>query len=166
MEHFKKIKGYENYLVSDQGRVFNFKYNRFVKPRKNIHGYLQVVLFKNSIRKTHTMHRLVALAFIPNPENKPTVNHMDSDRTNNFVENLEWNTHSENNQHGYDFGLHKPPCFKGIKNGRAKLSEDQVLEIRKLYATGDYTQKDLGKIFDVHQVHIGDIINRKTWQHI
>ena len=166
MEHYKKIKGYDNYLISDQGRVFSYKRSIFLKPRKNQKGYLNVNLCKNGIVKNHKIHRLVALAFIPNTENKPTVNHMDSDRTNNFVENLEWNTHSENTQHGYDFGLKKPPCLKGIKNGRAKLSENQVLEIRRLHKTGNYIHKDLGEMFGVDNSHICKIVNRKKWTHI
>ena len=164
-EHFKQIKGYDNYLISDRGRVFNFKFKKFLKPWKDRGGYLFVGLCKNGVHK-HYLHRLVALAYIPNPENKPTVNHIDGIKTNNFVENLEWNTQKENVRHSWDNGLSKPTCVKGIKNGRAKLSEEQVLEIRKLYKTGDYYQKDLAKIFDITQPLIGYIVNRKIWQHI
>jgi len=164
MEHFRKIKGYPNYSVSDYGRIRNDKTGRILKPQKNTCGYLQVDLHKNGVRKSQKVHRLVANAFIPNPENKRTVNHIDGIKANNFVSNLEWATQSENSQHGYDFGLIKPK--KGIKHGRSKLSEDQVLEIRKLYATGDYYQKDLAKIFGVSQTPISFIINRKQWKHI
>jgi len=165
-EQFKQIKGYENYLVSDRGRVFNLKFKRFRKPAKNSCGYFQVDLWKNGVGKTLKVHRLVALAFIPNPENKLTVNHIDSDRTNNFVSNLEWNTYSENSQHGFDNGLLKPPCLKGIKHGNSKLSEKEVLEIRRIFATGEYTQTALGKIFGVDQSIIGRIIRRELWTHI
>ena len=165
MEKFKQIKGYENYLISNEGRVFNYKYNRFLKPSNNsTGGYFYVTLCKNGVSKHHKIHRLVANAFIPNPENKPTVNHIDGIKTNNLVENLEWCTHSENSQHSYDNGLVKPT--KGIKNGRAKLLEDQVLEIRRLYKTGDYSQRWLAKMFCVHQTIIGRIIRRELWTHI
>ena len=163
MESWKKIKEYDNYLISDQGRVFNFKYNRFLKPGKDRYGYFQVILCKNGVRKFYIIHRLVALAFIPNPENKRTVNHIDGIKMNNLVSNLEWNTQSENVQHSYDNGLKDA---KGTKNGMAKLTESQVLEIRKLYATGDYYQKDLAKIFGVTQMLISYIVNRKNWVHI
>jgi len=162
MEHFKKIKGYKNYLVSDRGRVFSFYTNKVLKPGKDKDGYLHVILYKNGVRKKHRIHRLVALVFIPNPENKPTVNHIDGCKTINHADNLEWCTHSENSQHGYDTGLMQ----KGSKHGMSKLDESQVLEIRKLYATGDYYQKDLAKIFDVSRRLIGLIINRKNWKHI
>ena len=166
MEHYKKIKGYDNYLVSDRGRVFNYKFKKFLKPLKNGCGYFTVNLCKNGNSKLHTIHRLVALAFILNPENKRTVNHIDGIKTNNFVLNLEWNTHAENNKHAMDTGLKKPTCLKGIKNGNSKLSEDQVLEIRRLYKTGNYYQKELGKIFGVSDVLIVYIVNRKNWKHI
>ena len=166
MENWKKIKGYENYLVSDQGRVFNLKYKRFRKLSKNRGGYLYVNLCKNGVRKSQKVQRLVANAFIPNPENKRTVNHIDGCKANNHVENLEWATYSENLQHAFDNGLKKPPCLKGIKNGRAKLTEKEVLEIRRLYKTGDYTQRGLGKMFGVSKLPIGHIVNRKIWKHI
>jgi len=164
MEKFKKIKNYPNYLISDQGRVYNYKYKRFLKPSKDTYGYFQVVLCKNGIVKTHRIHRLVALAFIPNPENKPTVNHIDGIKINNFVENLEWNTVKENTQHGYDNGLQK--AIKGSKHVNSKLTEEQVLEIRNLYKTGEISQRVLAKIFGVDNSLISYIINRKRWTHI
>ena len=166
MENWIEIKGYEDYMISSKGRVFSYNTKKFLKPQNNGYGYLFVILWKNGITKAHKIHRLVALAFIPNPENKRTVNHKDSDRTNNYVKNLEWATHSENSQHGYDNGLQKPPCLKGSKHGRAKLSEKEVLEIRRLHATGNYTQTALGKIFDVGKAVIGKIVNRKLWKHV
>jgi len=165
-EQFKQIKGYNNYLISELGRVFNLKFKRFLKPGKDKDGYFLVDLYKNGVGKTHKVHRLVTLAFIPNPENKPTINHIDGVKTNNFVDNLEWATNKENTQHALDNGLLKPPCLKGSKVGNSKLTESQVLEIRKLYATGDYYQKDLAKIFNVGQTLISFIVNRKIWQHI
>ena len=158
MEKWKKIKGYENYLVSNQGRVFHPKSDRFVKLRKNTKdGYLYVDLYKNDDVKIFAVDRLVALAFIDNPENKPTVNHINADKTNNFVENLEWNF-----RHSFDNGL----CGnKGSKHGLSKLVEPQVLEIRRLYSTGDYYQKDLGRMFDVSSTLIGLIVKRRIWSH-
>ena len=163
MESWKKIKGYENYLISDYGRVFNFKFKKFLKPGKDRGGYLFVGLWKNGVRKNHKIHRLVANAYIVNPENKRTINHIDGIKANNLVENLEWSTQKENVHHAVNAGLKDD---KGSKNGNSKLSEKEVLEIRRLYKTGDYIYKDLAKIFGVHQVHIGDIINRKKWKHI
>ena len=164
VEQFKQIKGYEDYVISDQGRVFSYYTKKFLKPGKNQGGYLFVVLWKNGIGKHRSIHRLVALAFIPNPENKRTVNHIDGIKTNNFVENLEWATDSENIQHSFDNGLQKP--LKGEKHGRSKLSEEKVKEIRKLYATDDFTLEYLGKKFGVCFQLISLIVRRKIWKHI
>jgi len=166
MKHYKEIKGYENYLISNEGRVFSFYTKKVLKPWKDRGGYFNVGLWKNGIREHHTIHRLVALAFVPNPENKPTVNHIDGCKINNFVENLEWCSQKENVHHAWSSGLSKPTRLEGLKNGRSKLTEDQVLEIRRLYKTGDYYQKALAKMFDVTRVNIGRIINRKNWVHI
>ena len=162
MEKFKQIK---DYSVSNYGRVKSIRFpNRCLKPSNNsTGGYLFVILCKNGVRKTLKVHRLVALAFIPNPENKRTINHIDGIKTNNFVENLEWNTQKENTHHAMDTGLQDN---KGTKNVNSKLSEKEVIEIRRLYATGDYYQGALGKIFGVTQRLISYIVRRKNWVHI
>tara|TARA_R110000772_G_scaffold58156_1_gene131690 strand:- start:17 stop:469 length:453 start_codon:yes stop_codon:yes gene_type:complete len=91
-----EIQGFPNYLIYDDGRVFNRKYNRFLDGTKNEFGYLSVGLSNGESRKLFKIHRLVALQYIPNPENKPDVNHIDGDKTNNNIENLEWATRAEN----------------------------------------------------------------------
>jgi len=161
-EQWKEIKGYENYLISDRGMVFNLKFKRFLKPSNDGRGYFYVNLWKNGVEKNQKIHRLVALAFLLNPENKRTINHIDGCKANNHVSNLEWNTHSENIHHACDTGLMQ----RGEKNGQAKLNESQVLEIRRLHATGNYTQTALGKNFGVDNSLIGYIVRRKNWKHI
>lgn len=92
-EEFKAVKGYEGlYEVSNLGRVRSLKYGkgRVLCGSNNGAGYLQVVLSKNSKRKDCAVHRLVAEAFIPNPDGLPQINHIDEDKTNNCVWNLEW----------------------------------------------------------------------------
>lgn len=100
-EIWKDIEGYEGlYQVSNLGRVKRFTSGRILKDCKITGGYIGVNLSKNSIKSTKKIHRLVSQAFIPNPENKPEVNHIDENKSNNNVNNLEWVTRKENNNHG------------------------------------------------------------------
>ena len=103
IEEWKDIKGYEGlYQVSNLGRVKSLKFGkeRILKTGVDRYGYISVNLYKNNKRKLCKVHRLVAEAFIPNLENKPEVNHLDEDKTNNMVSNLEWCTRNENVNHG------------------------------------------------------------------
>lgn len=102
-EQWRPVKGYEGlYEVSNLGRVKSLKYGkeRILKPLKNRDGYLFVILYRNRKRNGLKVHRLVAAAFIPNPEGFPEVNHRDEDKTNNVVSNLEWCTHKYNSNFG------------------------------------------------------------------
>lgn len=99
-EEWKDIKGYEGlYQVSNLGRIYSCRYDRIRKPSGN--KYLHVVLCTNNNPKSMLIHRLVAEAFISNPGNKPQINHIDGDTTNNMVDNLEWVTAQENINHAY-----------------------------------------------------------------
>lgn len=101
------IKGYENlYSVSSGGKVYSYKERRYLKPDYTFKGYLRVDLYNRTIRKHKRLHRLVAEAFIPNPCNYPQVNHLDGDKNNNTVSNLEWCTNLENNRHARKLGLY------------------------------------------------------------
>lgn len=101
MEQYKDIKGYEGkYQITSWGRVFDVDKQRFRTLETHNKGYLRVDLFdKNGKRKHHKVHRLVAEAFIPNPDNKPQVNHIDGNNQNNSITNLEWVTDAENKEH-------------------------------------------------------------------
>ena len=93
----KDIKGYEGlYAVTSCGKVWSYKYKRFLNPRLQTKGYLQIGLTKNGERKNHLIHRLVAEAYIPNPNNLPQVDHIDNDKTHNYVNNLQWITLRDN----------------------------------------------------------------------
>ena len=87
VEVFRSVDGYKNYAVSSFGRAKNTKTGRILKGLDNGHGYLQVVLYEDAIRKKHQVHRLVANAFINNPNDKECVDHIDNNRTNNHVSN-------------------------------------------------------------------------------
>lgn len=100
-EVWKDIEGYEGrYQVSNLGRVKRVTTGRILKSCKNRGGYLYVNLCKQGVVSNKRIHRLVAQAFIPNPENKSDINHIDEDKTNNTVTNLEWTTRKENLNHG------------------------------------------------------------------
>lgn len=102
MEEWKNVIGYEGlYEVSNKGNVRNVRRNKLLKLSKNRYGYIQVYLYKNGIRTVFTVHRLVAQAFLPNPDNLPEVNHRDEDKTNNRVENLEFCDHKYNVNYGH-----------------------------------------------------------------
>lgn len=100
-ETWKPVVGYEGlYEVSSEGRVRNVKTGRILKPGNNGRGYLYVCLYKNGAVKNHCLHRLVAQAFIQNPNKLPEVNHKDEIRTNNNLDNLEWCTYKYNANYG------------------------------------------------------------------
>ena len=101
MEEWKNVIGYEGlYEVSNKGNVRNVRRNKLLRLPKNYYGYIQVCLYKNGISTGFLVHRLVAQAFIHNPDNLPQVNHKDEDKTNNNVDNLEWCDQAYNNLYG------------------------------------------------------------------
>lgn len=114
-ECWKLIEDYPNYEVSNLGNVRNRVTGKIKKPSLSV-GYHQVMLYKNNQYKFFKVHRLVANAFIPNPKNKRTVNHINGIKTDNYVSNLEWATDSENISHAYDTRLR----FVTEKQGGAK----------------------------------------------
>lgn len=133
-EIWKAIKDYEGlYEISNLGRIKSLKRiekfyhnnnDKILIRSKCSNGYLKIVLSKNNLHKNYMIHRLVAEAFIPNPENKPTVNHKDGNKQNNCVDNLEWATYSENIQHAYNLGLnYSSDKLKGRAGKLSKMSK-------------------------------------------
>ena len=163
-----------NYKVDNLGNVYGLNGNK-LKPATDKKGYLRVGLMLDKKLCTRKVHRLVALAFIKNPLNKATVNHINGIKTDNRVENLEWNTYKENTKHAIDnnlfyFNTSKQSVNKIIKkgslNGNALLTEDKVIEIRKKYKPRIYTRIMLALEYNVKQSCIKDIVNRNSWKHI
>jgi HNH endonuclease/NUMOD4 motif len=137
MEIWKKIEGYENYEVSSLGRirsiginyVTDYKNRRFGRKPKLLKfhfgpQYYRVCLSKKGKQLKYAVHRLVAKAFIPNPENKPEVNHINGDKLDNRVENLEWVTRSENAVHAFKNGFFKHSAFNSENNIMSKETLD------------------------------------------
>lgn len=106
VEEWKQI-GDTDYLVSNLGRVYSNKSNKILRTQTHRNGYVTVWISTKDGNKTPTLHRLVAEAFVPNPSNKPQVNHIDGNKQNNCASNLEWVTQSENTIHAYKLGLQK-----------------------------------------------------------
>lgn len=157
------------YQASNLGRIKSLGNNKHRKEKilklgKTTNGYLQTSLCKKGIDKMYKVHRLVAMAFIPNPENKPQVNHKDGNKQNNHIDNLEWVTSSENKIHAYRNNLCHPQI--GSNHHNSKLLESDVLDIRKKYKSTEYTQKELAIMFNVEPSNISSIIRMKAWKHI
>lgn len=162
--NYKIIKNYKNYIVTDCGKVFNIKSNKQLKERKHTKGYLRVSLCQKGDCKDFYIHRLVAEAFVPNPNNYLEVNHINSDKKDNNVSNLEWCTRSHNMQHCVESGNHKSPNLSKEDSGCSKLTQVQVDEIRSLYESGNYRQIELAKMFNISRSNISSIITKKTWR--
>lgn len=126
---WKPVKGFEElYLVSDDGKVYSLLTNKCLHPASKS-GYLQVTLSNNKSLVYCTVHRLVAEAFIPNPDKKKQVNHIDGNKSNNSVSNLEWCTCRENIIHCiYELGKHKIPVNQFTKDGILVKKWDSIIE--------------------------------------
>lgn len=134
-EIWKGINGYdEMYKVSSLGRVKSYHPtgkldDGILKVNCSPYGYALMSLYKNKTAKTIIVHRIVAMHFIPNPLNKPCVNHIDGDKLNNSISNLEWCTYSENIKHSFSIGLHTPNYAMKGRTGSKCPSSKRVLGI-------------------------------------
>jgi len=153
-EVWKDIEGYEGlYEVSNLGRVKSLsridslgrKYKEKMLRQSNSRGYLHTSLSKDNNSKSYQTHRLVALTFIPNPENKPQVNHMDENKTNNRVDNLNWMTSKENN----DWGTRKSRAIKSSINNPKR----DYLELGKKFSKPIYYINEKGEKICFSGIH-------------
>lgn len=152
------------YMVSIMGRVKNSKTNKILQPAID-GGYLKVGLYHKGKMYTRKVHRLVSEAFIDNidPYVKNEVNHIDGNKTNNNIDNLEWVSRKENIRHAFKIGLNHG--FKGIKNYFAVHDEEIIHRICSLLEEG-YRIKEISKKTKVNKHTIHKIYKRKQWKHI
>lgn len=163
-ETWLPVVGHEDrYDVSDLGRVRS-KDGKIAGQHLNAQGYAFCRL--SGSRKEVRVHRLVAEAFIPNPNAKPFVNHIDNDRANNVATNLEWCTQLENLRHAEKQGRMQRDYWVGKRSPSAVLSDTQIREIRTLYATGEWSWLTLGRKFGICKRSIGRIINRESYSDV
>jgi hypothetical protein len=157
MSEVDKGVRWNNYIVFKNGDCFSLARNKIIKKVTNRQGYHQYTLAINGKNRRIGVHRLMAIVYIPNPENKAVINHKDGVRTNNTLDNLEWFTQKENVRDGYDrmFRNEQIPH-------RAKLDKEKVLEIYKLINQGILTV-EIARRFDVSLGAIRQINKRRTW---
>ena len=154
----KPIKGYEKFYSADEsGFIWSHRQKKPLKIFINNSGYECLVLNSGKNRKKFLVHRLIAQTFIPNPKKLKCVNHKDGNKRNNVLKNLEWVSYSENIQHALK---------SGRPFGRRKLTEEQVKEIRNIYAEGLTKQIELAKAYSIDQTVISEIVLHKIWKHV
>ena len=163
-EIWTEIKGYPEYEISSLGRVRSLRCGKvyILKTTLQYTGYVHInIRLKGDLQpKGYRLHRLVASHFIPNPENKKTVNHIDGNKLNNAAYNLEWATQSENNKHAFKTGLRS---HKGENGPAAKLTNERADTIRLIYNSGHFKQKELAEQFGVTQSRISEIVRNKSY---
>lgn len=163
---WKAVRGFEQrYAVSDTGELKNTQRNTLVKPTTINSGYLLYRLYDKGKCSHKLAHILVAEAFIPNPQNKRTVNHKDCDKHNNNLNNLEWMTHGENHAHAFQHGRRNPTAFQlGIN----KLTVEEIVWVRKHYLRGDktYGAGPLARRFNVSTPTLLKIVRGQSYKSI
>lgn len=177
MEVWQKLEEFGDYQISNFGNVKSSDFEmktptgkkwirkgKLLKPYKSKKGYLIVDLRINGKRKIMSVHRLVALAYIPNPQNKPQINHIDGNKENNNVYNLEWCTNTENQLHAFKNGLQKG----NFKHPNSKLTLEQVLYIKNNCVVGSKENgvQTIAKRFGVNSGTVKQIIQGKSYKYI
>lgn len=155
----KKI--FEEYYVTEDGKIWSSKSNKFIAQRVSPKGYYIVNLSINKHCKTYQVHNLVATAFIPNPNNYNVINHKDGNKLNNNINNLEWCTYKYNTQHAVTNNLVHPA--KGINTKNGHFNEKDINNIKLLRQQG-LSQYSIAKKYNVTRGAIQQILNGNTYK--
>jgi hypothetical protein len=152
------------YFVTTDGKII--RNDRILKPSINNAGYYSLTICHKGSKKMMMIHRIIAETYITNQFNKLEVNHIDGNKLNNHIDNLEWVSSSENKKHAYTHNLMN--ALKGEKSKLSKLTEIDIKWIRDNYKKGvkGFGYISLSKKFNCHKSTIEDIIKYKTWKHI
>jgi len=166
---WKTIPGYSRYKASSDGEIYtpNWKGGKtgsIMKPALDGNGYFRTMLVDDEGRnRTIKVHRIIAQTFIENPEELKEVNHLNGNKADNRLCNLEWVSHQQNIRHSFDNGLQNN---RGENNPISKLTEQDVLEIRSKFKPRLYGRKKLAEEYQVKASTIKDVVLRKSWMHI
>lgn len=158
-------KSYEPYYeITTFGRIWSVRRGeaKWLTPRLGSHGYLFVTLHSKSFKKQFLIHRLVLFTFKGPSDFNEECRHLDGNKINCRLDNLEWGTHSDNMCDKLLHNTHN----RGERQGLSMLTEEKIKKIREIYNKGGSTQKEVAKNFGVSQQNISDIINYKRWGHI
>lgn len=162
----KPIVDFPDYKISESGEVWSDKRNIFLEPRMKSNGYLQIGLWRRGKRIWKSIHRLVLETYIGSCPVGMETCHNNGVKTDNRLENLRWDTKSNNIKDAIKHGTHRSAKQNGADNLMAKLEARDVRMIIYMYRTGLFLQREIAKIYNITQSHISDIISRRKWQHL
>ena len=185
-ENWKTVEGFSLYEVSNAGRVRRRSYIRKKQngaacrmramlmklqkqPNKDYPSYIAIsvtLIGDNGERKTMRVSRLVAHAFVSNPGRLPIVNHLDNNPQNNCASNLEWTTHSGNNEHCKKEGRVRTGVLKGTDNPRCKHSLEQVRQAKRLLAERKHSHREIAEITGMTKSAVSELSCGRRWKHI
>lgn len=162
MNGFKEIPGFSGYYINESGDIYSNWKRGLLSTKTEVSGYKRVGIMKDAKQRHFFVHRLVAITFLDNPENKRTVNHKDGNKTNNSLDNLEWATDRENSLHATTNGL----AALGENHHKSKLTENDVLVVRHIHNNYEVSYSKISRHYGVSVSTIERAVTGKSWKHI
>lgn len=167
----KQIPNYPGYYATKDGRIWsgenksNHKKGKFLKPDL-VRGYFQVVLYRSGERYRRKVHQLILETFIGFCPANMECCHNNGNPKDNRLDNLRWDTRSNNAKDAVKHGTSAPLHYNGENSSSSKLKESDVRMIIYMWRTGEFMQKEIAKIYNISKAQIERIVNRKNWKHI